>query len=887
MAILQALEMEETESFLDASVKSSPALASFSSSRSGAAPKAQSSHPLDRRWIFYVAAFGTLLVLYFGNWSPAQDDTATPLLPNGGAEAVPAPAPGAPSSSQTDTVSPIKPQGPLLYSKMATIVPDPEHVPVNATAQAALADAWGRWHFWDGDEDSRPTADYCAEYENRDIPGDEFPDEAWQVDAVFVNHLLNDAEQLLQRAQEAIFTEYGHGKPLPPEGLAARLKMFAWEKLDLLDPNETPPEGYGGRARNRGSNGGWTTESGFDGLVRRLLHAMHTNDQFVVVLGGHSAAAGHGNHFHQSYAMQFHRVVAPVLARLGVKLVTRNLAMGGLGTVQQSLGSQSLYGSDIDLLWWDSGMTEPQSSLTDLFVRHALMSPGKVPVVWGGGFDILQPIFQQTGADVGEFGTGMLGIPVVTSEEQAMTIPYPARYMLCDKDVTPLCQEDRFCGMCWVDRDDVDKSQFTEIHEIPGARVKWHPGWRSHQWQGRVLAYAVLEALQVAIQRWSDGTMGGPPLEDALWHVTAHYNSIRDKVRTVQGGECRALDDLVSPRVCSTPMKGATLFTPRANPEETSLTKLIKPAPNGYVPTNQRKVLYDGPDRHNECYDVKEGGIDILAIISGRRRLEEQVTPSGPTFSDWRSTHESGTDTEKPLVAIISPQRNASRSERRAASDAIVPGKGWQVVSEMPGQCDGEYHSVCGRHVDISCPMLGHHDGRGVLVGNEYSGWIVLNLPKVTEGLIIIKLFTWGGEGMNTITQGWTTVNNEGGRRLRGSSNFLQKEENLSRWNESSTTIESEKERYGGELDERRLDPKSIENYPNAFEFDYAINGKITTLNRDQFRDRVKDLARVVEVMTLLDDPDFVSGPTDVEIAFRMRNCGHLCTVSLTHVYWA
>lgn len=53
--------------------------------------------------------------------------------------------------------------------------------------------------------------------------------------------------------------------------------------------------------------------------------------------------------------MQFHKVMAPVFARLGVKLITRNMAMGGVGTLHSSLGMADIYGADIDLLIWDTG----------------------------------------------------------------------------------------------------------------------------------------------------------------------------------------------------------------------------------------------------------------------------------------------------------------------------------------------------------------------------------------------------------------------------------------------------------------------------------------------------------------------------------------------------
>ena len=54
--------------------------------------------------------------------------------------------------------------------------------------------------------------------------------------------------------------------------------------------------------------------------------------------------------------MQFHKVMYPIFARLGVKLITRNVGIGGLGTIQAGMGSGSIYGNEIDVLMWDSGM---------------------------------------------------------------------------------------------------------------------------------------------------------------------------------------------------------------------------------------------------------------------------------------------------------------------------------------------------------------------------------------------------------------------------------------------------------------------------------------------------------------------------------------------------
>ena len=84
---------------------------------------------------------------------------------------------------------------------------------------------------------------------------------------------------------------YGHPKPDTATGLAERMKMFHWDKIDLATADDAPEPFK--KKGNRG-NGGWTTKRSFEGLVRRLLHAIMTSGTFTVVLAGHSAAAGHG-----------------------------------------------------------------------------------------------------------------------------------------------------------------------------------------------------------------------------------------------------------------------------------------------------------------------------------------------------------------------------------------------------------------------------------------------------------------------------------------------------------------------------------------------------------------------------------------------------------------
>lgn len=783
-------------------------------------------------------------------------------------------------SDATETIEESKTVEGRKYSDMATVVPNKYRSDLTEDERSELSDKWGKWHFWDGDEDERPEEDYCADYPNRDIPGDDFPDEAWQLDAVFVNHLLNDADDLISRAQEAIYTEYGHGKPLPAAGFAERRKMFHWDRIKL-EEEDKPPEKFQ-KHGNRG-NGGWTTERSFDGLVRRILHAILTRDTFTIVMAGHSAAMGEGNHFHQSYMMQMHEILYPIFARLGVKLITRNMAQGGLGTVHSSLGSSSIYGDQVDLLIWDSGMTEnPNPDHVELFMRQGLIGSKRIPVVWGGHFNILRHLHNEADVDVGEFGWGMDGITEITSEEQAEQLPFAARYLKCANDVQEICSsQPRFCAHCWIDRDDGVKPDMSQLDK-PKGQVKWHPGWRQHQLQGRVLAFSVIEALQVAVTLYSEETMGGQPLADEHWHVTDYYENIRSKLKDLkEGNQCEKISEKLPKRICTTPMKAFTQYTPRANFHETALNSIVQATPDGYTPQNRKVALYEGPDMHNTCYDTPSDVVDVFAVVSGRRRtrhLEE--------VADYRTEAPSQIQPDSFSVIAENDENSTTGNlveERQRQLQDIQPGKGWEVWGEPQGECDGTFNNACGRSKDNDCVLIGHHDGRGAIVGNEFSGWIVMNVPKVTNGLILIKIHTWHVDSESTLTQGWNSVNNEGRRSKRN----IRRLEN----GQEIPVVEMTNTTNLSSMDFVDFERGLMRNYetpelPDSFKFEYSINGQITSLGKTEFLQAKKDLARIVEVMTLLDDETWTE-PKDVQVAVRLTGCGRGCTFGVSHLYYS
>jgi hypothetical protein len=51
--------------------------------------------------------------------------------------------------------------------------------------------------------------------------------------------------------------------------------------------------------------------------------------------------------------------------------------------------------------------------------------------------------------------------------------------------------------------------------------------------------------------------LGGPPLDEDMWHVTDYYENIRSKVKNLGTdlGACHKIEGSLPARMCNTPMK--------------------------------------------------------------------------------------------------------------------------------------------------------------------------------------------------------------------------------------------------------------------------------------------------------------------------------------------
>lgn len=208
---------------------------------------------------------------------------------------------------------------------------------------------------------------------------------------------------------------------------------------------------------------------------RMMLKVLGINgNTFSWMTAGHSAAAAHGNLYHQSYTHSIHDIVHDVFTSVGLDFKATNFAMGGMRSGPElCLCMEAVYGNDIDVLSWDFGMTDGRDSwkLSCWGSRASALPSRPVLALIDGSasrFAQLRPFESQGGMATFQMDFSRLSKVVtdaLSDSEEELT---PAvKYLVCGKKIesTELC----------------DKFKFNTTEACGTARIKgqtsWHPGW--------------------------------------------------------------------------------------------------------------------------------------------------------------------------------------------------------------------------------------------------------------------------------------------------------------------------------------------------------------------------------------------------------------------------
>lgn len=176
--------------------------------------------------------------------------------------------------------------------------------------------------------------------------------------------------------------------------------------------------------------------------------------------------------------------------------------------------------------------------------------------------------------------------------------------------------------------------------------------------------------------------------------------------------------------------------------------------------------------------------------------------------------------------------RRRHLSQRRKALTSDVSEKSWTVYNAPLGFCDGSAQSTCNRNVFNSCLLSNHNYYRAGIIAHGKSGKLSLSIPSVKEGIVLAR-FDWDLEG-----------------------------------------------------------GPCVESLPADFRFEYTVNGKKNSLNRNEFTAASKDITGDLRLHALLMDHEMSQNRNetktiDIELEVVSAVTGVMPLVLLSHIYYA
>jgi hypothetical protein len=251
--------------------------------------------------------------------------------------------------------------------------------------------------------------------------------------------------------------------------------------------------------------------------------------------------------------------------------------------------------------------------------------------------------------------------------------------------------------------------------------------------------------------------------------------------------------------------------------------------------------------------------------------------------------------TRKDTKTILSPSQSNSFLEKNTAlhrqlnsssfNGDIIPGRGWEISGWILSDefCDGSSMSACGRFPGSTCLASGHNDKHVALAGNSLSGWLVFVIPKVREGVVLARMEWWCGVSP-AITANWTEVNDG---KTNDHTPYLQRNLVASQNQGSTPTI------FSSDSSNRFLrKPTTDELVPPDFAMDYAVNGVIKTMEREEWLSHATEPSKNCAVWPLLNDIEMARKENwdgeDLEIAIRFRSeINPRAGFCISHIYFA
>jgi hypothetical protein len=312
------------------------------------------------------------------------------------------------------------------------------------------------------------------------------------------------------------------------------------DRLFMLDDDTTTNNNNNNKSPSNGSARGQTVfepanlddpKTAWDGFGRKIAMKLvqsamlrsHHNPStpsspsvpptLVWATAGHSAAAGHGNLYNQSYTAVMEQRLQSFFHLLGVQFVGRNYAVGGASSGPEiALCLGPLLGhNDVDVVSWDYGMTDGSFlERLELFMVRAAHLPSRPVAV---AFPREQQMDGEDDAHHRQRRRHVLanlaqyGLPAFVQDEaefqNLLKTQVPDTFGKTQAEIDRMTRFTRsFVCQGQVEEGDpyCDDEKF-DMTVCPDRRFRtsWHPGWKWHAYQGNLMAMFVVEAVERSI----------------------------------------------------------------------------------------------------------------------------------------------------------------------------------------------------------------------------------------------------------------------------------------------------------------------------------------------------------------------------------------------------
>jgi len=242
----------------------------------------------------------------------------------------------------------------------------------------------------------------------------------------------------------------------------------------------------------------------FEGINGTAKHGGGVFEKYVWATGGHSAAAGHGNLYNETYTSYMASDLKDIFGSIGIDFEGRNYAMGNTqsGTVV-SMCWKEIFGEDVDFFAWDYGVMDGKQvqNLLHYSYRGAL-SPSRPALMMMGSTSSSTASRLQIVQGLEEMGVAVFFGNQATTQVMRNTFPDSSGLSMEDINALPEYVRNYRCGdghetgepFCRTDK-------YSKWGCSPRlAQTSWHPGFKEHALIGHALALFLTDVLLGTLQ---------------------------------------------------------------------------------------------------------------------------------------------------------------------------------------------------------------------------------------------------------------------------------------------------------------------------------------------------------------------------------------------------